>query len=190
MASTDGRRARHPRHRDVPPVHVRPFRPDDAEPRQLVNDAEWFSSYEFNEVFRPLDSSGLLVSFAPISDGRAIFGSMCSRPPDEPEFGPGERRLLHLFHLELGRLLGTAILIDPRSNLAGLPPSLRRTLECLLEGDSEGQAALRLGLSRHTIHEYVTKLYRRFGVTSRAELMARCAKMPRTQAGPTGPESG
>ena len=42
----------------------------------------------------------------------------------------------------------------------------------LIEGDSEGQAALRLGLSRHTVHEYVTEIYRRFGGRSRAELMA------------------
>jgi DNA-binding CsgD family transcriptional regulator len=43
----------------------------------------------------------------------------------------------------------------------------------LLEGDSEKQVALRMGLSPTTVHQYVTMLYRRFGVQSRAELLAR-----------------
>jgi DNA-binding CsgD family transcriptional regulator len=50
---------------------------------------------------------------------------------------------------------------------------LRQTLDCLLEGDSEKQVAVRLGLSRLTVHQYVTSLYRHFGVSSRAELLAR-----------------
>ena len=41
-----------------------------------------------------------------------------------------------------------------------------------MEGDSEKQVAARLGLSPATIHQYVTALYRRFGVQSRGQLMA------------------
>jgi len=41
-----------------------------------------------------------------------------------------------------------------------------------LEGDSEKQVAARLGLSRQTVHQYVTMLYRHFGVFSRAQLLA------------------
>lgn len=53
--------------------------------------------------------------------------------------------------------------------------SLRQqmVLERLLSGDSEKQVAARLGRSRHTVHRHVTALYRRFRVSSRAELMAR-----------------
>lgn len=53
-----------------------------------------------------------------------------------------------------------------------LPPRLKQTLTCLLAGDSEKQAARRLGLSPHTVHVYVKSLYRRFGVNSRGELLA------------------
>jgi DNA-binding CsgD family transcriptional regulator len=45
-----------------------------------------------------------------------------------------------------------------------------------LEGDSEKQVALRMGLSRHTVHEYVTELYRRLDVGRRPELMALCLR--------------
>jgi DNA-binding NarL/FixJ family response regulator len=41
-----------------------------------------------------------------------------------------------------------------------------------LRGESEKQIAQKLGLSRHTVHEYVGNIYRHFGVCSRAELMA------------------
>jgi DNA-binding NarL/FixJ family response regulator len=50
---------------------------------------------------------------------------------------------------------------------------LHQTLTALLQGDSEKQVALHLGLSRHTIHAYVKGLYRHFGVNSRGELLAR-----------------
>ena len=53
-----------------------------------------------------------------------------------------------------------------------LSPRLRQTLGCLLEGHSEKEIAHRLGLSATTIHQYVTALYRHFGVQSRAQLMA------------------
>ena len=52
-----------------------------------------------------------------------------------------------------------------------LSPRLQQTPACLLDGDSEKQLAARLGLSRATIHQYVTALYRYFGVTSRAHLL-------------------
>ena len=89
-----------------------------------------------------------------------------------------ERRLAHLFHDELFRHVGTSLATDARGPFAALPPRLRQTLGCLLEGDSEKQVALRLGLSRHTVHEYVSELYRRFGVQSRAELLALCLRPP------------
>jgi DNA-binding NarL/FixJ family response regulator len=57
-----------------------------------------------------------------------------------------------------------------------LSPRLRQTLACLLQGDSEKQVAARLGLSPATTHQYVTALYRRFGVQSRAQLLTHAFK--------------
>lgn len=53
-----------------------------------------------------------------------------------------------------------------------LTPRLSETLNHLLLGRSEKEIAAKLGLSRHTVHTYVTKLYRVHGVDSRAMLMA------------------
>jgi hypothetical protein len=54
-----------------------------------------------------------------------------------------------------------------------LPPRLADTLQGLLAGRSEKEIASDLSLSPHTVHDYVKSLYRRFGVQSRAELMAK-----------------
>jgi DNA-binding NarL/FixJ family response regulator len=54
-----------------------------------------------------------------------------------------------------------------------LSPRLQQTLDALMTGASEKQLADQFGISRHTVHQYVKVLFRRFGVTSRAELMAK-----------------
>jgi DNA-binding NarL/FixJ family response regulator len=54
----------------------------------------------------------------------------------------------------------------------GLSKGLRETLTLLLEGQSEKQVASSLQLGTRTIHDYVTRLYEHFQVTSRAELLA------------------
>jgi DNA-binding CsgD family transcriptional regulator len=57
-----------------------------------------------------------------------------------------------------------------------LSPRLEQTLRHLLNGDSEKQVARKLDLSQHTVHVYVKALYRRFGVSTRAELLSRYLK--------------
>ena len=58
----------------------------------------------------------------------------------------------------------------------GLSPRMEQTLRWLLGGDSEKQVAAKLGLSPHTVHVYVKAIYRRYGVSSRGELLARWVK--------------
>jgi len=72
----------------------------------------------------------------------------------------------------LGRLVGTVLVSVFDPDPLHLPRRLRQTLACLLEGDSEKQVAARLEVSPATAHQYVSSLYRRFAVRSRAELLA------------------
>jgi DNA-binding CsgD family transcriptional regulator len=55
----------------------------------------------------------------------------------------------------------------------GMAPRMRETLDHLLRGDSEKQIANKLGISQHTVHVYVKRLYRHYGASSRGELLAR-----------------
>jgi len=90
----------------------------------------------------------------------------------ERDFSDRDRRFLRFFHDELGRLIGNCLasVFDP--DPLQLPRREKETLACLLEGDSEKQVAARLGVSSLTAHQYVKSLYSRFGVHSRAELLA------------------
>ncbi len=59
-----------------------------------------------------------------------------------------------------------------------LPARLRQTLDRLLVGDSAKQVAARLDISLDTAREHIQRLYRRFGVNTRAELLARWVAGP------------
>jgi DNA-binding CsgD family transcriptional regulator len=48
----------------------------------------------------------------------------------------------------------------------------RRVLDLLAAGHTEKEVAARLGLSRYTVHDHVKRLYRAFGVNTRAQLLA------------------
>jgi DNA-binding NarL/FixJ family response regulator len=76
-------------------------------------------------------------------------------------------------------LVGRALVSASEPSPERLAPRLRQTLAFLLEGDGEKQVAARLGLSVATTHQYVTALYRHFGVRSRAQLMAHALRRPR-----------
>jgi DNA-binding CsgD family transcriptional regulator len=70
------------------------------------------------------------------------------------------------FHRRL--LLGHGLLLADKP----LSPSQHKLLRLLLTDRAEARIADDLGLTRATTHTYVTALYRRLGVNSRAGLMA------------------
>jgi DNA-binding CsgD family transcriptional regulator len=137
-----------------------------------VSDAVWYRSATFNDYRKPSGGDHSLVSVCERSQHGAIAAIALHRRIGERDFSPGEVRLLKFFHEELGRLIGRQLVSATEPSPDQLSPRLRQTLACLVEGDSEKQVAARLGLSPTTVHEYVTALYRRFGVHSRGELLA------------------
>src|SRR5262245_19648954 len=140
--------------------------------RQLVSDTEWYRSVVFDKYRRPGKIDHQVMSIYQTSDDGAISVISVFRALGERDFSPRERRLLNFFHAELGPLIGRALVSATEPSPVKLSPRLQQTLAYLLERDSEKQVADRLGLSHDTTHEYVTALYRHFGVGSRAQLMA------------------
>jgi hypothetical protein len=90
---------------------------------------------------------------------------------DEP-FTEADHRLVRLFHVELGRLWKKDALRKAKDPGSDLPPRLAQTLAALQAGQSEKQVSIQLGISPHTVHNYVKILHQRLGVTSRGELLA------------------
>ncbi len=61
-------------------------------------------------------------------------------------------------------------LLDADMAFMTLPLRMLQVLACLLEGLTVKEAAKKLGISAHTVQEYVKRLYKRTGTTNRAEL--------------------
>jgi DNA-binding NarL/FixJ family response regulator len=139
---------------------------------QLVSDADWFRSSSYQEFRRPARLTHELTSILTTSADDAVLVISTIRASRDADYSARERRLVYFLHREIGRLLGGALVTETEPTPDGLPPRLHQTLACLVEGDGEKQIAARLGLSQATVHQYVTMLYRRFQVRSRAQLLA------------------
>lgn len=137
----------------------------------LIEDAQWRQCNTYNEYRLPIRLTDQLNSFAHFGVQGRTHGFALCRPPGDRGFDVRERRIAHLVHMEMLPLLTGTLARDASSGISLLTPRLRQTLACLLEGDTELQAAQRLHISPHTLHEYVTRLYRHFGVHSRSELL-------------------
>jgi DNA-binding CsgD family transcriptional regulator len=161
--ATDPLYARLPYVPDRPVTHMR---------RQLVPDAVYHRWPLFEKHLGRADVGRRMVSVYLGSGTGTATAIHVHRGHRDRDFSPREQALLHFFHQELGPLVGRALVSASEPSPAGLSPRLRQTLAFLLEGDSEKQVASRLGLSVATTHQYVTALYKRFGVQSRAQLMA------------------
>jgi len=120
------------------------------------------------DPWRTLDCEYFICSNQYVPTWRCVHIIVLTRSSRRRAFNQREVRLVSLFHAELGRLLRQR----QRHPDVGLAPQLRRTLECLASGLSEREVALQLGMSPHTVHDHVKRLYRRFQAHSRAQLLA------------------
>jgi DNA-binding CsgD family transcriptional regulator len=143
----------------------------------VVDTKDWNRSRVFNDYIRPCELNDRISSAVQLSndDTRALQVLVLHRDKRDHWYDRSTTRLIHLFHHEMMHYWGTRLVV-PGSNqdLSHISPRLRDILGCLLVGDSEKQIALKLNISRHTVNNHIQRLYRHFGVRSRAELFHRC----------------
>jgi DNA-binding CsgD family transcriptional regulator len=153
-------------HEDVGPLVFTHTRGD------LVTDEDWRVSPWVNEHALPARLDHFLGSERIVGRARAVaFGFM--RSASDPPFSDEDREVLHMVHLGVGCVFDTAA----RPPLA---PRVRATLAELLSGAADKEIATRLGISSHTVREYIKTIYRVYGVSSRAELIAHHARKRRS----------
>ncbi|MFP2961784.1 helix-turn-helix transcriptional regulator [Myxococcus sp. 1LA] len=141
--------------------------------RELVDDRSWYGAPYVEHYLQPtgLDDSVYSSRWSGlpgVARGIGLYRGRSGRP-----FDAADREMLHLFHAECGAMFDPptpSMLTAPGGRLA---PRQRQTLDLLLEGLGDKQIAERLGISRFTVNQYTKTLYRRFGVQSRAALIAR-----------------
>ncbi len=139
---------------------------------QLSSDRHWYNSAAYCDYRRRAGTDDSLLSVVKLGV-RRLHAIVLYRAPTERQFSARDRRLLHLFHEELMPHLDQELAPPGCDPVSSLSPRLRQILDCLLDGDSEKQVAARVGLTPRTVNQYIKSIYRRFRVSSRAELMAR-----------------
>lgn len=133
---------------------------------------EWFESLYYQTQYRGQGTADAIwVTFPVNDDAESLFGIL--RALDRPPFTKSQRdivayalRGIKWFHRQL--MLSNGLLVAS----APLTPAERRVLHLLLTGLSEKLIASELDRSYHTAHEWVTSIYRKFGVNNRAGLMS------------------
>lgn len=139
--------------------------------RDLVS-PEWFESPYYRVYYQGIGTEDAVWVASPVNgDTESWFGIL--RGPDQPPFTEAERdgiayalRSLKWLHRQLLLSHGLLAATTP------LTPAERRVLHLLLTGLSEKLIAEQLERSYHTTHQWVTSIYRKFGVNNRAALMA------------------
>lgn len=142
--------------------------------RPHVTNAVWYNSEHYNLVRRPHQIDETLYCRLVLPDGQDL-GVGIQRCPGDPPFSDRERATVHMFHSNAAGVYyapppAPPKIVDPR--IGGLAPRLRNVLERLLKGESEKEAAAKLGLSYHSVHQYTKTLYKELGVSSRSELLS------------------
>lgn len=151
--------------------------------RELVADREWDRSAFVNEHLRGNGLDDGVVSRAVVPAVAGVYMIVVVRPVGDRPCTPRDGAALRALNVALAPHLSRSLWLTTQPNLAGLSPRLRQVLDCLLDGDSEKQAAARLRLSPATVHDHVKRVYRRFGVNSRAELLAHFLRRHRRPPG-------
>lgn len=150
--------------------------------QEVVEDAEWYRSEHFQRYVKTSQLDGRIASFYEPHDNASLPGTGLSvhRPLRDRQFNVREKRIVELAHQTIVPLIGKQLASEREPAPSELSPRLREVLGCLLEGDSEKEAAARLNVTANTLHQYVKRIYRHFRVSSRAELMALWIRRLRT----------
>ncbi len=155
----------------TPAIQKRASQPFTSVRPMLADDREWYRSRYYNE-FRDLTrSDDILVSLLPMPDIGILHGIGGDRAKGSMPMGRLEVVCTGLIHNELARKWRRAL--SRGGPARSLPPRLSELLGHLHGPKSEKEIAVEMGLSPHTVHNHIRRLYEKFQVVSRAELLLR-----------------
>lgn len=144
----------------------------------VVGDEEWYASEQVQKYRKRggVDDQMLTAVFTP--DPTIYYAFGLHRAWGKPLFSDRDRAIALLTMTSIDWLFdGLRAELHGQELLSSVSPRLLHTLAALLRGDSEKQAARRLGVSPHTVHEYVKRLHKQLNAKSRGELMSRCHEL-------------
>lgn len=129
----------------------------------------WFASPFYRRHYEAVGThDAVFVAFPLNADCESHFGFYSRRTFTDAEIAQLAYALrgIKWFHRTL--LMASGLLMAS----APLTPGERRVLQLLLTKASEKEIARQTGIAPSTAHQHVTRIFRKFGVRSRAELMS------------------
>jgi DNA-binding CsgD family transcriptional regulator len=138
---------------------------------QLVSDDAWYGSRVINGPYGALGFDDFVMSLYDLGEG-AYSAIGVWRLRGRPPLDERQRCVIHAIVGQVDWLHRAGVDVPAAPRVQPLGPRLRQVLLLLLGGDSRKQVAGKLKLSEHTVTDYIKALYRHFGVSSRAELLA------------------
>jgi DNA-binding CsgD family transcriptional regulator len=146
--------------------------------RDTVDDQTWYAAPSVYEARRSGNVDDFVFSCVALAPG-LLHGFIVYRPWGDRPFEVRQRRLARFVHLLLLRaLLARAGDAAMATDFGDLSPRLRQTLELVVAGDAIKHIAMKLGISHHTVNDYIKALYKRAGVGSRTELANKVRARP------------
>lgn len=140
--------------------------------RDLMDDQAWYATTYTSELRRSANIDDVTGTILRLPGVNMTIGLSMHRAWGDVMFDKRDKAILDMIGRSLLRTY-QHVLCRPADRVREtLTPRLNETLDLLLRGWSEQEIAAAMNRSSHTVHEYVKMLYRRFGVTTRAQLMA------------------
>ncbi len=140
---------------------------------QMVDDQSWYSD-QHTKLYRQDWLDDCIYSIYPIKheqEENVISGIGLHRRWGRDPFTAREARIVHIITSEVNWLHHQAVPGNRGDGAQTLPPRLRPILALLMDGQSRKRIALHLGLSIHTVGDYIKEIYKHFKVNGRVKLL-------------------
>ena len=126
----------------------------------------------FNECVRAAGGEDMLgVCSSVVADLKLVI--CVHRPQNSRPFSRREIQLAEGLMEEISPSIGSRLALSSMPSVCDLSRRKRQVMLHLLSGLSEKQIAAQMNVSRNTVHEYITAIYRHYKVNDRAELLSR-----------------
>ena len=144
--------------------------------RQQIDPGNRFPTSDAYPYWLAADIAPLMLSGHPLNE-QCLSLIALYRRADADLFDERERQIAHILLTEVPWLHANGWPQDFGVETPTLPRSHRLVLNLMLESFSRKQIADKLGLSVHTVSDYIKVIYRTFKVHSHAGLMRRFARV-------------
>jgi DNA-binding NarL/FixJ family response regulator len=138
----------------------------------IVDGSAWYRSPVVGEVYEPCRLDHSIYSIRPGAAPGTVSALGLSRAKGSRTFTEDERATVEVFHGTLVPLLAARRPASADAR-AALTSREQDVLDGLLAGRTDKEIAADLSISRYTASQHVRSIFRKMGVSTRAELLAR-----------------